>query len=184
MGGSDRHATLRKELRDACEGDSRAVARALVDLAVVSVLLDAGAGAAWRYREHKARDSRGERQVWGRSEGLALASLDGFRAGAFSSDPGTPWRVDAAALIGLTEVDLARIFQVGPDNPLLGVAGRTRLMNALGRALAADPTRFGPDGRPGGLVDSLAPDGSTAVSAVAMLEALLDGFATIWPSGQ
>lgn len=184
VGGSDRHATLRRELRDACEGDSRAVARALVDLAVVSVLLDAGAGAAWRYREHQARDSRGERQVWGRSEGLALASLDGFRAGAFSSDPGTPWRVDAAALIGLTEVDLARIFQVGPDNPLLGLAGRTRLMNALGRALAADPTRFGPDGRPGGLVDSLAPDGSTAVSAVAMLEALLDGFATIWPSGQ
>jgi hypothetical protein len=181
-GGIDRHAVLRAELHAACNGDSRAVARALVDLAVVSVLLDAGAGAAWRYREGWAGPR--ERQVWGRSEGLALASLDGFRAGAFSSNPGAPWRVDAAALIALSEADLARIFQVAPDNPLLGLAGRTRLMNSLGRALAADPARFGPDGRPGGLVDSLAPDGATAVSAVAMLEALLTGFAAIWPSGQ
>jgi hypothetical protein len=57
-------------------------------------------------------------------------------------------------------------------------------MNALGRALAADATRFGRDARPGGLVDSLAPGDATAVSAVALLEALLTGFAAIWPSGQ
>jgi hypothetical protein len=184
VGGIDRHAILREELQAACGGDARAVTRALVDLAVVSVLLDAGAGAAWRYRETGRLGSQAAQQAWGRSEGLALASLDGFRAGAFSSDAGMPWRVDAAALIALGEADLARIFQVAPDNTLLGLAGRTRLLNALGRALAADPARFGPDGRPGGLVDSLAPDGATAVSAIAMLEALLVGFAAIWPSGQ
>ncbi len=181
-GGIDRHAILREELETACGGDARAIARALVDLAVVSVLLDAGAGAAWRYRE--TREPGSQSQAWGRSEGLALASLDGFRAGAFSSDAGMPWRVDAAALIALGEADLARIFQVAPDNPLLGLAGRSRLLNALGRALAADPARFGADGRPGGLVDSLAPAGATAVSAITMLEALLVGFAAIWPSGQ
>ena len=184
VGGIDRHARLRVDLLAACRGDARVVARALVDLAVVSVLLDAGAGAAWRYREGGAGKAASERQAWGRSEGLAIASLDGFRAGAFSSDPDVPWRVDAAALSALTEADLARVFQSGPDNPLLGLAGRTRLMNALGRALAADPVRFGRDGRPGGLVDSLAPEGAATVSAVALLDSLLVGFADIWPSGQ
>jgi len=55
-------------------------------------------------------------------------------------------------------------------------------MNSLGRALAADPGRFGVDGRPGGLIDSVG-DGN-AVSAPAILEAVLVGLAAIWPSGQ
>ena len=33
-----------------------------------------------------------------RSEGLGVASLQAFMAGCFSSDPGDPYRVDAAAL--------------------------------------------------------------------------------------
>jgi hypothetical protein len=110
-----------------------AAARALVDLAVVSVLLDAGAGARWHYRE----DATGV--VLGRSEGLALASLAGFRAGAFSSRADEPLRADAAALQRLSEADVARMFQVSGDNPLVGLAGRTRLMNALGAALAEHP---------------------------------------------
>ena len=52
--------------------------RAAYDLAVVSVLLDAGAGPDWRYR-----DAATAREI-GRSEGLALASLDMFAAGDFS----------------------------------------------------------------------------------------------------
>src|SRR5262249_50572478 len=56
-------------------------ARAGFDLATVSVLLDAGAGAQWSYSDPKT----GTRI--GRSEGLALASLAMFAAGAFSSDP-------------------------------------------------------------------------------------------------
>ena len=63
-----------------------------VDLATVSVLLDAGAGDRWRYREP------GTEQVFARSEGLAVASLDMFAAGDFSSDRTQPLRVDAAAL--------------------------------------------------------------------------------------
>lgn len=183
-GGSDRHAVLRRELHDRCGGDVREVARALVDLAVVSVLLDAGAGREWRYREQGGRAAADSPATWTRSEGLAIATFDAFRAGAFSSDRAWPWRVDAAALVALTEADLARIFQAGPGNPLLGLAQRARLMNALGRALASDPARFGRDGRPGGLVGSLAPAGATAVPAAAILETLVVGFAPIWPSGQ
>ena len=182
-GGHDRHLPLRRQLLDEL-GDRRAAARALIDLAVVSVLLDAGAGARWRYREEDTGTELG------RSEGLALASLAGFRAGAFSSDPRQPLRVDAAALQRLAQADLARIFQASEDNPLVGIAGRTRLMNALGRALADNPQYFGADGRPGGLLDSLAPDtagtggGTVAIAAQAILEAVLLGLSVIWPSGQ
>ena len=180
-GGIDRHAPLRRQLLEQSGGDRKAAARALVDLAVVSVLLDAGAGPAWRWREPGTGIEIG--RAWGRSEGLALASLAGFRDGAFSSLAGEPMRVDAAGLQRLTEADLARIFQVAPGNELVGLAGRVRLMNALGAALAADPDRFGPDGRPGGLIDSV-PEGADTVTAAAILEAILVGLAAIWPSGQ
>ena len=56
--------------------------RAAIDLGVVSVLLDAGAGDTWRYR-----DETTEAQ-YERSEGLAVASLRMFDSGLFSSDPG------------------------------------------------------------------------------------------------
>src|SRR5262249_4796924 len=46
-GGIDRWAALAAELK----GDPVAQARAAVDLVTVSVLLDAGAGDAWHYRE-------------------------------------------------------------------------------------------------------------------------------------
>src|SRR5215467_14134334 len=42
-------------------------ARSAFDLAVVSVLLDAGAGTSWSYRDHRSG------ATIGRSEGLALA---------------------------------------------------------------------------------------------------------------
>src|SRR5436305_1161612 len=50
-------------------------ARIAVDLVTVSVLLDAGAGDAWRYRESASGHS------FARSEGLAVASFDMFCAG-------------------------------------------------------------------------------------------------------
>lgn len=59
----------RIQLRAQCEADGvdgRELARRLVDLVVVSVLLDAGAGDRWRYTEE------GTGQVLGRSEGLGV----------------------------------------------------------------------------------------------------------------
>ncbi|MCZ0901024.1 DUF1688 family protein, partial [Microcoleus sp. HI-ES] len=50
------------------------------DLAIVSVLLDAGAGADWQYCEPETG------QVYRRSEGLAIASLRMFCQGVFSSN--------------------------------------------------------------------------------------------------
>ena len=73
----------RKALLDAALGDVSPAerARAHIDLAVVSVLLDAGAGAAWRYAEASTG------QTFSRSEGLGIASFHAFVKGEFSSDP-------------------------------------------------------------------------------------------------
>ena len=108
-------------------------ARSAIELAVVSVLLDAGAGSKWRFR-----DEWSGREV-GRSEGLALASLDLYRRGLLSSDPGRPLRVDAPALGAVDRGFFARAFQVDDGNPLLGVGGRVRCLRALGRAVAIRP---------------------------------------------
>ena len=170
-GGVDRVAALDAELAKLPADEA---ARARVDLIVVSVLLDAGAGDAWRYREPATGASIG------RSEGLAVASLDAFRAGLFSSDPQRhPLRADARALAALTEAPLAAAFQVAADNPLVGVAGRVELLRRLGVAVASAPTLF-PGDRPGGLVDHLRTRGPD-VPAADVLRVLLDGLGHIWP---
>jgi hypothetical protein len=170
--GVDRVAALDAELAaSAPSADERA--RAWVDLVVVSVLLDAGAGDAWRFREP------GTDKVIGRSEGLAVASLHAFRAGLFSSDPARPLRVDARALAAIEPAAIARAFQVSTENPLVGLDGRAGLVCALGAALAAAPNVFR-DGRPGGMIEAFRDRGAT-VSAPELLRTLLEGFGSIWP---
>lgn len=152
--------------------EPRAQGRARFDLVVTSVLLDAGAGPDWRFREDGV--------AYGRSEGLAVASLRMFEAGHFSSDPEQPLQADAAGLQALTPERLGQAFQVGPDNPLVGLEGRTSLLNALGAALAADPERFG--GRVGGLFDRLADAASEgSLPAPRVLAEVLAGLGSIWP---
>ncbi len=145
-GGIDRKAELDAKLAGR---SAIATARARIDLALVSVLLDAGAGPDWRYREAESGQS------FGRSEGLGVASFRAFLAGRFSSDPGDPCRVDAAALLKLDAAALADIFQVRADNPLVGLDGRAALMNRLGEALRAQPQTFTSIGQPGHLFDAL-----------------------------
>src|SRR5207253_11021826 len=93
---------------------SAAKARAEFDLATVSVLLDAGAGPAWKLLDVATE------QVVARSEGLAVASLRMFEAGAFSSDPADPLRVDADRLTSLKHDEIADGFQSMVGNRLLG----------------------------------------------------------------
>ncbi len=146
--------------------------RAAYDLAVVSVLLDAGAGADWRYR-----DAASGREI-GRSEGLALASLDMFAAGLFSSDPARPLQADANGLKRLDAAALARGFQAGPDNPLLALEGRAALLNRLGEELERQGLS-----RPGALFDRFAGEADTGtLRAGHMLGEVLGTFGGIWPS--
>ncbi len=173
-GGVDRRAELDRALSD-CDPQQRA--RAMVDITVLSVLLDAGAGAGWSFLENRGATTA----RFSRSEGLAVASWHGFLTGAFSSDPARPLQVDAVALSALTEERLAEVLQVRPDNPLVGLAGRVQLLHRLGGALAAQPELFGPQGRPGGLFDALTTQPGP-VDARDILAYLLTSLSSIWPS--
>ncbi|PXW92764.1 uncharacterized protein DUF1688 [Sphaerotilus hippei] len=180
-GGVDRKDELDTLLAGAGTAE---LARARIDLTLVSVLLDAGAGAGWTCHEEASGRS------FGRSEGLAVATFRAFLGGAFSSDPERPCQVDARGLLTLDAGTLAAIFQVSDLNPLVGLDGRVALMHGLGQALAAQPARFGADGRPGRMFDRLSARAAARDPAVPTLPArellaeLLDAFSTIWPSGQ
>jgi GTP cyclohydrolase II len=147
--------------------------RAMIDLVVVSVLLDAGAGPDWSFLE----SASGQR--FSRSEGLAVASWPAFLGGLFSSDAENPSQVDAVGLRGVDTDALGEAFQAGPSNPLVGLEGRVLLLHRLGEALAAQPEVFGPQGRPGGLFDVLTTPGGT-VTAQDILSLLLTTLSGIW----
>ena len=176
-GGVDRRALLDTRLGDV---PPAVRARAQIDLALVSVLLDAGAGPDWKYVEPASG------QTFTRSEGLGVASFHAFTAGMFSSNPAHPLQADATGLRGLVTDRLAQAFQVRDNNPLVGLDGRATLLRRLGEVLAEQPATFGPDGRPGGMFDQLAGAAGSAstaeVSAHAILSTLLDGLSGIWPA--
>ena len=159
--------------------DRASRARAEFDLAIVSVLLDAGAGAAWRYHDKTSG------KAIGRSEGLALASLDMFASGAFSSDISDPCRVDAGRLAQFTAGALEQGFQVSERNPLVGLDGRADLLRRLGRHVSARMEIFGRCDvpRPGGLFDHLvARANGHAIAAPVILHEVLVYLGPIWPS--
>jgi hypothetical protein len=152
-------------------------AQAKFDLAIISVLLDAGAGSKWRYRELETD------QIYQRSEGLAIASFYWFCQGGFSSNPQNPLQADAIALQRLTQSDLEKGFQVTSDNPLVGIAGRTNLLQHLGQTLEHNPHLFGSSNpRPGHLVNHLLKQTvNNQLAAQTVLEAVLEGLGEIWP---
>ncbi|MEW5683330.1 MAG: DUF1688 family protein [Pseudomonadota bacterium] len=144
--------------------DPAELGRAAFDLVIPSVLLDAGAGATWRYRDAATG------AVLGRSEGLGVASLRLFESGAMSSDPDDPLRADALGKVDAAVIGAA--FQVSDDNPLVGLEGRAALLRRLGEAV----------GRPGSLFDVMAGravDGR--LPAPVILEVLLQALGPIWP---
>ena len=158
VGGIDRAAELSAALAG---GDTAQCVRARIDLTVVSVLLDAGAGPGWSYREA----ATGQRLT--RSEGLGVASFRAFMDGAFSARRDDPQRVDAAALATIDAAQITDIFQAGSDNPLVGIDGRAALLRRLGGALRAQPDIFGVEARPGALYDTLRATGTGTANAVA-----------------
>lgn len=67
--------------------------RRIIDLFVVAVLLDLEAGHVWSYREQLTG------RTHKRNEGIAIAVLEMFNAGVFSSDPSKPHRVDCKLIL-------------------------------------------------------------------------------------
>ena len=174
-GGVDRWAEIAAML----PADRAERARTRIDLAITSVLLDAGAGNAWRYADAATGSTLA------RSEGLGVASLRLFATGAFSARPEAPYVADARALASLDTATLAKGFQVAADNPLVGLDGRAALLRRLGTVAAATPAVFGTPARLGHLYDYLvahAPKG--AITAGFLLATLLRALGPVWPPRQ
>ncbi|OKH47558.1 uracil phosphoribosyltransferase [Calothrix sp. HK-06] len=149
------------------------------DLAIISVLLDAGAGSNWYYYEPVTNIG------FKRSEGLAVASFQMFCQGAFSSDKTSKMRVDAQKLQDFTEADLVQGFQIRPDNPLVGVTGRLQLLQKLGKVLTALPEYFGENPRPGNLVNYLVGKvNDNKIEAATVFDAVLSSLSEIWSGRQ
>jgi hypothetical protein len=152
-------------------------ARAEFDLAIVSVLLDAGAGPLWCYRDAATA------AAIGRSEGLALASLRMFEAGAFSAVAGDALRADAVRLAAIDAAAISAGFGVSEFNPLVGLDERAALIARLGAVVMSNPAIFAREdaARPGGLYDYLVSqceDGR--LSATKVLEQVLIHLGPIW----
>ncbi|KAL7802258.1 DUF1688 domain-containing protein [Trichoderma aethiopicum] len=146
IGGIPRLENLVQKWQDSEVPDVE-ITRRLIDLFFVSVLLDAGAGDTWAFREP------GGDKAYGRSEGIAVASLYMFNDGAFASPTvGIKSTVDGHALSKLTEDVFIQHFQVSPQNPIVGAASRIELLNSFGKSLLSLPEIFGTNGRPGLLV--------------------------------
>jgi Protein of unknown function (DUF1688) len=151
------------------DDDPAGRARAAFDLVIVSVLLDAGTGPGWRYRDPAGGGT------FARSEGLAVASQRMVESGAL--DP------SGARLAALESEILASGFQASESNPLAGLEGRAALLRRLGDRALARPDLFGAAGepRPGGLYDVLAARSEGGkLPAPAILELLLEALGPIW----
>ncbi|KAG9252233.1 uncharacterized protein F5Z01DRAFT_682730 [Emericellopsis atlantica] len=179
VGGRDRIAQLLSTWPDEIDNTERC--RRLIDLFLVSVLLDAGAGTQWSYKS--AENGR----VYRRSEGIAVASLEMFKQGLFSGNPNNRAQVDRQGLRALTVEKMAAGLQSRPGNVMAGLEGRTELLIRLADALEEKKEYFGEDGRPGNMVDHLLSHPSTQASSLLIVplpvlwNVLMNGLAPIWP---
>ncbi len=172
-GGVDRLGKLRLAWKGMSEAEAL---KSKLDLAIVSVLLDAGSGPGWSYQDVVSG------KTVARSEGLAVASLQMFLKGAFSGDSqGRAFQVNAARLVALKEADLTDGFQVSASNPLLGVSGRLQLLWNLGHLLQQKLNS--PMARPSDLFEKLSIfSDRTDVEASQVLQVVLWDMGAIWPS--
>ncbi|CAJ0847419.1 17789_t:CDS:2 [Entrophospora sp. SA101] len=182
VGGHSRIWTLINSWKDDC--DTLEITRRILDLFVVSVLLDAGAGNTWSYKEI------GSGEVYNRSEGLAIASLDMFKSGIFSSQENQPHQVNADKLINISVNDVSKSFQVNDNNLLAGLEGRSNLLVRLGHALKSHPEFFKLNDnlppRPGNLLDyllsnSIKQENDIVVKIDTLWSVIVDGFSDVWP---
>lgn len=151
-------------------------AKAFIDLFVISVLLDAGAGAKWKFVE------KATGMEISRSEGLAVASLEMFEQGLFSDDSSCLC-ANAKGLQKLQLEDLKKGFQIDSKNEMAGLEGRFELLKRLGVVMESKPEFFGAsNARPGNLIDYLKADENGHVHIEKLWKVVMEGFSAVWPA--
>lgn len=146
------------------------------ELIIISVLLDAGAGNKWSYQEKSSG------QTWNRSEGLAIASIDMFSCGLFSSDKNSPLQADYNGLKQINAKVIGHGMQVNDDNPLNGLEGRAQLINLLATVIETKTDVF--NSRLGDFYDHVVKNSTIAdntIDAAKVLALVLETFSQIWP---
>ncbi|KAK3377565.1 hypothetical protein B0H63DRAFT_220666 [Podospora didyma] len=182
VGGRDRIAHLLATFPQEVENTEKC--KRMIDLFLVSVLLDAGAGTKWSYKSPE------NGRIYRRSEGIAVASLDMFKTGLFSGNKSNKFQVDKDGLQKLTVEKLAQGLQSQPGNEMAGLEGRAHLLIRLGKTLAEKKEYFGEDGRPGNMLDHILSHPSTQASSViisplpVLWNVLMDGLNPIWPASR
>lgn len=175
-GGVDRWSAL-ASARNFQTADELLAAAA--DLAILSAFMTVQTPKGWTYE-----DTIAGTQATG-SEACALAAINMFAAGSFSSDVSDPFRVDADALIRLSGEELAAGLQwdVKKDAELLSKLQRH--LKRFGEALALRSDLFGEGEatRPGTLLVKLGSEGWGAVDATVILDRLLQSLAPVWDGG-
>ncbi|KAI9471922.1 MAG: hypothetical protein EXX96DRAFT_582219 [Benjaminiella poitrasii] len=146
--------------------------RKLVDLLVIACLMDIKPCQTWTYTEQ----STGRK--FKRKDGIAIALLDLFVSGMFSSDPAHPHRVDSEALMDLSLDALCKGLQFNDNNSFIGIEERHEALNHLGLALKKRTDYFGNNiKRPGNLLDYLLGHPTT----IKTKKGPLISIETLWP---
>ncbi|KAJ5611581.1 hypothetical protein N7528_008686 [Penicillium herquei] len=160
--------------------DKVEITRRLIDLFFVAVLLDAGAGDVWQFTEPATGNK------YGRSEGIAVAALYMFKAGAFSGGSGDKETVDGQGLVTLDVETFRKNFQITADNEIIGDVSRVTLLNNVGQSFLNLPEIFGSTGRPGKLVDYILEhrDGKTELHYEVLWGTLQKALLPAWPKNR
>jgi hypothetical protein len=164
-------------------GSKLDLARSAVDLVFLSVLLDAGAGNTWKYRDPVTGNQLS------RSEGLAAASIDLFfnHSARYEGDKG--WILDIDSLEKISRGKLGVVFQSSTENPLLGITGRAELLARLTSALNLPENISAGYSRPGSIIDECLAISSRSIflkkqiDITTILDIVLKRFSSIWPQG-
>ncbi|ODV95961.1 hypothetical protein PACTADRAFT_49387 [Pachysolen tannophilus NRRL Y-2460] len=184
VGGKTRLTNLIEHWKEVLGLSDYEICKKIIDLFVISVLLDAGAGNDWSYKEDDGTVSN-------RSEGIAIATFHMFSRGVFSdsSDSSDPYQVNGSKLAAFSTESLTMGFQISESNPIAGFEGRLNLLQKLGKTLSSNKEMFGIDGRPGNLIDYLMKlptttklnDDQYEIDLVDLWTALMNGLNPIWP---
>ncbi|KAG2213737.1 hypothetical protein INT46_009885, partial [Mucor plumbeus] len=149
--------------------------RKLIDILVIAVLMDMKPCQTWTYTEKSTG------RVFRRKDGIAVAVLELFVGGTFSSDPTQPHRVDSEALTNLSLQTLRDGLQFTETNSFVGVDERFEVLNHLGLVLKNRNDYFGNKvQRPGNLMDYLLEHPTT----IKTKKGPLISIETLWPVAQ
>lgn len=146
--------------------------RKLIDILVIACLMDMKPCQTYCYTEHSTG------RVFKRKDGIAIAMLDLFLSGAFSTDPSIPHRVDSEGLVNFSLETLRNGLQFNENNSFVGIEERLEILNHLGHVLNTRKDYFGNENqRPGNMMDYLLSHPST----IKTKKGPLISIETIWP---